>query len=377
MTGITRVLSKQIGACFVIGFCGWIAGCNDSSSTNSNNSTTATASNGLPLIHHVFVISLENKSFQEAFGSGSGSPYLAQQLTAQGTLLNNYYAIGHNSLPNYIAMISGQGPNGVTQGDCAVYLDFVPGSSVQFDSNGQAVGSGCVYPTAVDTLPNQLAAAQFSWRGYMEGIPGPCTHPALNRTDPYLTASSSNEYVDDHNPFIFFHSLVDSASCIANDVPLTQLTSDLAQEGTTPNYVFIAPNVCHDSHDTPCADGEPGGLVSADTFLRNWVPQVMNSAAYKDDGMIVILFDEADADSSACCGEQSGPNTSLPGINGPGGGRVGAVVLSKHVRAGNVVTTYYNHYSLLRTIEDLFGVARLGYAANDGVNSFGSDVFTQ
>jgi phosphatidylinositol-3-phosphatase len=163
-------------------------------------------------------------------------------------------------------------------------------------------------------------------------------------------------------------------------VPLTQLSNDLMHLATTPNYVFITANLCHDGHDSPCVDAEPGGLVSADAFLRQWVPQILASPAYQRDGMLLILFDEAElsgsnADATACCNEIPGPNSPLPGIVGPGGGRVGAVVLSKYVRPGTVVTTPYNHYSLLRTIEDLFGLDHLGFAGQAGANSFGLDVF--
>src|SRR4051812_7518742 len=79
----------------------------------------------LPPIQHIFTIVLENKSYNSTFGPNSLAPYLSTQLTAQGALLSNYYAIGHSSLPNYIALVSGQAPNVMTQDDCPIYLDFV------------------------------------------------------------------------------------------------------------------------------------------------------------------------------------------------------------------------------------------------------------
>jgi hypothetical protein len=96
--------------------------------------------------------------------------------------------------------------------------------------------------------------------------------------------------------------------------------------------------------------------------------------------MLVVTFDEAEAqgssaDASSCCGEGPGPNSPLPGITGLGGGRVGAVVLSRWTRPGFVNATPYNHYSLLRSIEDLFGLSHLGYANSPDVHSFGFDVF--
>jgi hypothetical protein len=88
-----------------------------------------------PPIRHVFTIVLENKGYAESFGPNSLAPYLSQQLTAQGELLTNYYGIGHNSLPNYIALVSGQAPNVITQSDCQIYQDFIPSSIVQVDAN--------------------------------------------------------------------------------------------------------------------------------------------------------------------------------------------------------------------------------------------------
>lgn len=160
-------------------------------------------------------------------------------------------------------------------------------------------------------------------------------------------------------------------------MPLEQLSTDLEREATTANLTYITPSLCDDGHDSPCVDGRPGGLVSADAFLQTWIPWILASPAYRQDGMLVVTFDEADGvgDSSACCGEGPGPNAPLPGILGLGGGRTGALVLSPFVAAGSWNDTAYNHYGLLRTIEDLFGLAHLGYANAPQVRSFGLDVF--
>lgn len=357
------------------------AGCGGSDGTPGTMTTSSTTISStpvavwtLPAIRHVFTIILENENYNQTFGANSPATYLSQQLTPQGTLLQNYYAIGHESLGNYVALVSGQAPNLATQSDCAVFLDFSP-AMPQIDSNGQAIGQGCVYPAEIQTIAGQLAAANFAWRGYMEDMPAACTHPALNTADTTQTASAKSQYANHHNPFIYFHAILDSPVCAQNVVPLQRLTTDLEQVSSTPNFVFITPNLCHDGHDTPCADGEPGGLVSADSFLRLWVPQILASSAYQQDGMLVVLVDEAASDSSACCNEQSGPNVSQPGGNGPGGGRIGALVLSKFAVAGAVVSTAYNHYSFLRTVEDLFGLGYLGFAGQSGLASFGADVF--
>jgi hypothetical protein len=164
-------------------------------------------------------------------------------------------------------------------------------------------------------------------------------------------------------------------------VNLSNLSTDLASAATTPRFSFITPNLCNDGHDAPCVDGQPGGLASADAFLQTWVPRITSSTAYKKDGVLIVMFDESEAggsqpDTRSCCHEPTGPNTPSPGITGRGGGRMGAVVLSsRFARAGTVSDAPYNHYSLLRTFEDLYGVAHLGYAGQDGLQPFGDDVF--
>ena len=338
----------------------------------------------LPRIRYVFIIVLENKGYDETFGAGSPAAYLSQQLTQQGQLLRQYYAIGHVSLDNYIALVSGQAPNPQTQSDCQFFADFT--GSPALDADGQAVGTGCVYPAFVPTIANQLEAKHRKWKGYMQDMgnsataPATCRHPALNARDDTQSARVGDQYATRHNPFVYFHSVIDGPSCDANVVPLDQLAVDLLRTRTTPNYAFITPNLCDDGHDAPCVDGRPGGLVSADLFLQTWVPQILGSRAFRRRGLLIVTFDEAEfggggSDSSACCGEQSGPNTPLPGITGPGGGRIGAVLISRYTKPGSVNDTPYNHYSLLRSIENVFGLDHIGYAAQAGLAAFDLDVF--
>ncbi len=159
----------------------------------------------------------------------------------------------------------------------------------------------------------------------------------------------------------------------------TGLATDLKSIGTTPTLSYIVPNVCSDGHDNPCVNQPSGAsaLADIDTFLSTWVPKITASPAYKRDGLLVVTFDEsggAQSDSTACCGEGPGPNTPLPGITGPGGGRTGAVLLSPFIAPGTVNSTPYNHYSLLASIESELGLGRLGYAA-DAPAVFGPDVF--
>jgi hypothetical protein len=341
----------------------------------------AVTSAHLPPIHHVFVIVLENKGFETTFGAETKSPYLADTLTKAGALLRQYYGIGHSSLDNYIAMISGIAPTPETQADCGIFADFRQTGMAPYD---QPIGKGCVYPLHVQTLPNQLTARQLTWSAYMEDMGldvqrdarATCAHPPIGAPDPTEGASKDDQYATKHNPFVYFHSIIDFPSCDSNVVALPRLESDLRSAVTTPNFVFISPSLCHDGHDTPCVNGEPGGLVSADAFLRRWVPMIMQSPAYRDGGLLIITFDEANgADATACCGEESGPNVEQAGVRGPGGGRAGAVLLSPSIRGGTVSDVPYNHYSMLRSVEDIFGLSHLGYAAQPGLKSFGDDVF--
>jgi phospholipase C len=343
---------------------------------------------GLPPVRHVFVLVLENKSYEASFGPQSPAPYLAHELAPRGALLTQYFGIGHYSLDNYIALISGQAPNEATQMDCPMFDEFraqAPG----LDSHGQLRGAGCVYPRLVQTLPDQLEAAGFTWKAYMEDMGNDpqreraaCAHVQIGAPDPTDGAQLGDQYANKHNPFVYFHSIIDDPRrCDAHVVNLRELTHDLTAIASTPNYVFITPNLCSDGHDDPCVDRRRGGAVEAQRFLRTWVPRIVHSAAFRADGLLIITFDESGglngAASASCCGEQplSGARYA-PGLSGPGGGRIGAVVLSPFVKPGTVSDEPYNHYALLATIEALFGLPRLGYAGEPSLKIFGPDVFS-
>jgi len=361
---------------------------------------------GNQTIKHVFVITLENEDYSVTFAPNSKAPYLSQTLTSKGALLVQYFGTGHASLDNYISMISGQGATPQTRNDCLTYADF---QLTGITPDGQAIGSGCVYPSVIKTLPDQLKAAGKTWRAYMGDMGNDpsressvCGHPALNAVDltqnaekPSTAYPQGDQYATRHNPFMYFHSIIDSADCTANVVNLNQLTQDLRSKATTPNFVFITPNLCDDGHDAPCVTGAPGGLVSADLFLQKWVPIIMASPAYKENGLLVINFDESAATVSfnasgapvitfqgdTCCSEQPGANlASFPQTDaiGPytlvennyGGDQTGAVLLSPFIKPGTVSNTPFNHYSLLKTIEDIFGLDHLGYAGQPGLLGF-------
>ena len=142
------------------------------------------------------------------------------------------------------------------------------------------------------------------------------------------------------------------------------------------NYTFITPNLCDDGHDATCANGQTGGLPAADAFLKTWVPKITASQAFKEDGLLMVIFDEsAGGDSSSCCGEIPGPAAPEPGGTGPGGGRTGAVMLSPCIAPGTVTNTAYNHYTMLGSVENIFGLSHLGYAGLPHSTYFGTDIY--
>jgi hypothetical protein len=445
-------------------------------------------------IKHVMVIELENESESSLFGSGDAN-YIDDSLEPLGTLVNNYYAVGHVSLDNYIAEVSGQAPNQLTSSDCitpagfaisgtyqGVFQDLTPGTldPDQTDYPGQYDGQGCVMPSGVETIGNQLDALPATgtgvdWREYAEDMGNDptrdggdadllggtdCAHPvqsggtAVDDTEvaegPWaggsqVLSTTSDQYTDRHNPFIYFHSVIDDQSyCDTHVVPLGTLTrtvtkkgkvkdayvghlvQDLSSTATTPAFSFVTPNLCNDGHDSTCAgtnsDGTTtGGLTAANDWLSNWMPMILKSPAYRDGSMLVVITSDegGDTDFSTGDNEQPGPNSANPGyspllntpeaalggdtvyqlfgITGltpntepaegtmPGGGQIGALLLNrKWVRAGNVDTSSitYNHYSALRTYEDLLGITtggaddagHLGFAST--ATPFGTDVFT-
>ncbi len=337
--------------------------------------------------------------------------------------------------------------------------------------------SGCVYPKSVLTIGNQLDSKYgvntktglAPWREYAQDMGNDpkrdggvtdsmggtdCAHPAIgapNDTNSAESAADSptgvaDQYVLRHSPFQWFHSIIDNKSlCDHNVVPLGfvkpgvsstfdgtklankfsgRLAHDLKTVATTPKFGWITPNVCNDGHDgggSPCtgpnADGQPTvaghQLQNINLFLKQWVPLLEASPAYKQGHMlIVITTDEAEvpaggtvADGSQLKGVPGGPSAPEPGLadqllytdlgygtavtnpaNGPGGGKVGALIIgSKHyIKPGSIDTKgAYDQYSALRSYEDLLGITsggsdghgHLGYAGLKILKPFGKDVF--
>jgi hypothetical protein len=235
------------------------------------------------------------------------------------------------------------------------------------------------------TVADQLEAAGRSWRGYMEDMgndlrrdgAATCAHPRIGSTDETQDASPTDQYATRHNPFMYFHSVIDDdLSCGAHVVNLNRLRRDLKKPRRTRNCSLITPDLCSDGHDEECADPQQkGGYEGIDEFLRKWVPRILKSKAMRRNGLLIVTFDESESGASACCFVPTGPNTPMQGIYGRGGGHTGTVLISPFIAPGSENATPYNHYDCLHTIEDIFGLGYLGYAARPEVHSFGADVF--
>lgn len=402
----------------------------------------------LPPIKHVFTLILENQSFDATFGARMSSAYLAMTAAGKGALLQQYYGTSHFSLGNYLSLISGQAVTRANQDDCATSTLYPELSTNYKDIDVKAIvppysqvqGEGCIYPKQTKTIADQLMEKGLTWHGYMQDLGNDSTRETVKCGQPINGVGQpdntqyaqvppnfgsggerkvSDQYAAKHNPFVYFHSLIDGSACKDNVGPLgttdkSPLIDALRSVATTPNYVFITPNLCDDGHDTPCkAPNSPVGVHVYDpenAFLAKWIPIITRSPAFQKDGLLIITFDESSLsgitptgvtvgyDGSGCCNEPSGPNTVVPGIaplsapqyrtgayvnnivtmgaNGiSGGGRTGTVLLSPFIKPGVVTSLPYNHYSTLRTIEDIFGLSHLGYADYPNTPTFGSDIF--
>jgi Phosphoesterase family len=304
-------------------------------------------------IKHVWLIVLENKSYDATFTGLNDNSYLWNTLPSQGALLQNYYGTGHSSQDNYIALNSGQAPQTDTQDDCDNY-DAFSGSVDTSGSlstnrnygqiasaagpNAQPNANGCVYPSNVKTIFNQLDANHTSWKLYAQDLGNPDSSgtphsvgnqycgadettvgPTGSTASQYATHGSANttdQYVAYHNPLPFFESILQSGDCsnpqhFANlFAPTDGLYHDLQHESTTPAFTEIVPNDCSDGHDAVCKGNNfsggwsnattanapvnyNGGLYSTDLFLEHVIPEIEASPAFRDGGLIDLTFDEA------------------------------------------------------------------------------------
>ena len=276
--------------------------------------TPPPAGSVLPAIKTVFVIVLENHNWSAIKGNAS-APYLNGTLLAQGAHAEQYFNPPglHPSEPNYIWLEAGD--------NLGITTDVDPSASHSL-------------PGSNDHLVAQLERAGKSWRSYQEGI-----------TAGTCPITSAGFYAAKHDPMVFFQDVSGSppsasnAKCAANIRPLSELAGDLTAD-TEADYNFIVPNLCNDSHG---ASGCPANLVqTADTWLATFVPKILASEGYKDDGAILITWDESEK----------------------GDHPIGMIALSPFASPGHTSNVHFTHSSTLRTVEEIFGLTKLRDAAN-------------
>jgi hypothetical protein len=292
-------------------------------------------------IKHVFLVSLTSSGYQAAFGSGTASqmPYLNGTLRPKGLLLTNYSVLTEATTPNGIATISGQPPNEATEAECPVFEEE------------------CLYAVETSTIAEQLVVGGFTWRAYMEGMVDPTTGEPQNCVYP---AGSEEEEVEPGgysarlNPFTHFHSLLDVGGCSEGDVPITELKKDLKSEATTASWNYISPDLCSAGAAEGCLEGAPAGAAAADAWLAEVVPEILESPAYKKDGLLIVTFGGVNPPVPPAEGEAAPPPANPL--------KTGAVLVSKFITKGSTDAARYTPYSLLRTSEELFGLGLLAEA---------------
>ena len=261
----------------------------------------APAPAAVPAFSHIFVIVMENHEYGAVVGRPD-APYVNSLAAAYG-LATNYYAASHPSLPNYFALTAGS-TFGIAS-DCTTCF------------------------VSATNIADQVETSGRSWKAYMEDMPAPC----------YMGAAAGN-YAMKHDPFMYYTDVRNNpVRCAAHVVPFTQFAVDMST-GQVPSFVWITPNMCNDTHDCPVSTG--------DAWLGTIVPRITGSAAFRDGGVLFITWDEGSSNAS-CCGDAWG-------------GHVATLVISPRSIRGFRSGVAENHYSLLRTIEDGFGLAHLGAA---------------
>ena len=312
-------------------------------------------------LQHIFYIMMENHGTNAIIGNTADAPYL-NSLASNYGVAAHYFGVTHPSLPNYLAAISGdfQGiwddcPAGATI-TCAPQA-FVSGSPLLTTSE-VASASNRPHMFNSQTLVDQFEAHHLTWKAYMQSMPS-----------VGFTGTSTALYGQQHNPFMYFTSIRNNPASMQNIVPFSQFNQDI-QSGTIPNFVWITPDVCSDMHGVSQSEAQSIGIpdcatydgliARGDNFIHTVVPEIMNAPSWKEGSAIVIVWDENYAGSSGCC-------NSPVGLNGAtlGGADVPLIVITSNGPHHTVLSgTSYNHYSLLATIEHLWGLGCLADACN-------------
>jgi phospholipase C len=314
----------------------------------------------IPRYEHIFVIIEENKSYSEIIGEHS----IATNINAfaeQYGQATQFYAEVHPSEGNYVAMLGGD-TFGIHDDD-AYYCK--PGLQDRFCP--KAGKEGYVdHTVSTVSLADQLESHGLTWKAYMESIPDPGSDAARWPTrDKPVPGLPPELYAVKHNGFMTFKRVQDDPQRAQKIVGFDVLEHDLAS-GELPSYAHIVPNQCNDMHgregpDAPAdctkANGGADLIRRGDRMAGKLVNEIMQSRVWASAGnvAIVITFDEngkaeRDAPVQGCCGWDPRSAANF------GGGRIPTIVITNHGVRGVRDATPYNHYSLLRTTEDAFGI---------------------
>jgi len=309
-----------------------------------------------PHYQHIVEIMMENTSYGTIIGNANAP--VINELANEYGLATNYYGVTHPSEPNYVANIGGSyfGVQDDNQFYCTPALAT---------TDPQCAGTTVNHTITSQSLADQLTAAGKTWRGYFQSLPPTpsllvSSGPGANGPYTYKYPSSAVAlYASKHNPFINF---VGTQGAVANMVPDTQLATDLAT-GKLANYSLVVPDQCHDMHGTGGCSTTAGLIAAGDAYVGSTVSQIMSSHTWREgNNAIVITWDEDDFSDSGQLG------TGCCGAN-PGGGHVVTIVITNKGPIHVTDNTAYNHYSLLRSIEDAFGLPHLAHAGDAVVTS--------
>ena len=305
-----------------------------------------------PKYEHLFVIVEENKSYDQIIGNPN-APKINQLAKTYG-LATNFYAEVHPSEANYIAILGGS-TFGIHDDD-AFYCQV--GSSDKFCDNSRE-SDYVTHTITSKSLLDQLEQKGLSWKGYFESIPTPGSKMVVS---PNIYRAL---YASKHNGFMNFKKVQDDPNLQTKIVNLDQLATDL-QSGKAPNYSHIILNQCHEMHGlAECPDLQQL-IKTGDTMIGQIVQQITTSKLWAASGnnAIIITWDEDNnpvrkTEIQGCCGFEPDSHANF------GGGHIATIVITNHGPRGVVDKTPYNHYSLLRTTEDAFGIYEYLNHAND------------
>ena len=319
---------------------------------------------GVPRYDHVVVIMEENKEYDQIVG-GADAPNITRLAATYGDA-TRFYGEVHPSEANYVALLGGD-TFGIHDDD-PFYCK--PGSA---DPTCALARSQAGYPDHTTTAPHlgdQLTAKGLTWKAYLENLPEPGSL-AYVASDPKFDNGTRKTalYASKHTGFTNFASTQSDPHRAEHLVGFDRFEADLAANAL-PNFALVVPNQCNEMHGlygvgvpADCLGSNLGPLIRrGDAMVQKLVSELQATRAWRSKAnmAIVISFDEgAGNDRTGCCGITPGAASNF------GGGHIPGIVITNHGPRGVKDDTPYSHYSLLRTIEDAFGIdEHLGHAAD-------------